>query len=70
MDIPIEERDPDEVLYQTGPDRQGKLTEILVCSPGSPARNPAFDITPASLVTAFITDKGIISPGDIAKIRG
>jgi methylthioribose-1-phosphate isomerase len=68
MDIPIEERDPDEVLYQTGPDRQGKLTEILVCSPGSPARNPAFDVTPASLVTAFITDKGIFSHDEISAI--
>jgi S-methyl-5-thioribose-1-phosphate isomerase len=67
-DIPIEERDPEEVLYQSGPDRQGNFHEILVCSPGSPARNPAFDFTPASLITAFITDKGIIPPTEIARI--
>ena len=45
--IPIEERSPDEVLYMEGPDRKGNMHEILVCSPGSSALNPAFDVTPA-----------------------
>lgn len=52
-DIPIEERDPEEVR------RVGR--EAVV--PGSvPVYNPAFDTTPAALVTAFITEKGIIYP--------
>jgi methylthioribose-1-phosphate isomerase len=59
-DIDIEERDPHEVLYQTGLTREGKLSEILVCSPGSPALNPAFDITPAEFITGIITERGII----------
>jgi methylthioribose-1-phosphate isomerase len=60
--IPIEERNPDEVLYQSGPDRSGKMHEILVCSPGSSAHNPAFDVTPARLITGIITEHGIIKP--------
>jgi methylthioribose-1-phosphate isomerase len=68
--IPIEERSPDEVLYQTGPDRAGKMHEILVCSPGSTALNPAFDVTPARFITGIITEKGIIKPceADILKL--
>jgi len=54
-DIPIEERSQDEVLYQTGPNNQ----KILVCSPGSLALNPAFDVTPNELIAGIITEKGI-----------
>ena len=61
-DIPIEERSHDEVLYSTGPDKNGDFHTILTCAPGSTAKNPAFDVTPAELITAFITNKGIIEP--------
>jgi S-methyl-5-thioribose-1-phosphate isomerase len=60
-EIPIEERNPEEVLYQTGLTEDGKLEKILVCSPGSNAYNPAFDVTPAKFITGIITEKGIIS---------
>jgi S-methyl-5-thioribose-1-phosphate isomerase len=60
--IPIEERTEDEVLLQTGPDRNGTMHEILVCSPGSGACNPAFDVTPAKFITKIITERGIIEP--------
>lgn len=53
--IPIEERDPEEVL---GLEFQGHR----VSPPGARARNPAFDVTPNHLVTAFITENGIIYP--------
>jgi methylthioribose-1-phosphate isomerase len=33
-------------------------------------RNPAFDVTPAGLVTAIITDRGVVAPGDIATFAG
>ncbi len=66
--IPIEERDADEVLYQEGPTRDGRMERILVCSPGSSAFNPAFDVTPAKFITGIITEKGIISP-DRSSIR-
>lgn len=58
--IIIEERSQDEVLYQTGLSKYGNLNKIMVCAPGSTARNPAFDITPAELITGIITPYGII----------
>jgi len=61
-EIPIEERSEEEVLYQTGPTKEGVITRILVCSPGSRAINPAFDVTPARYITGIITEKGIIEP--------
>ena len=61
-DITIEERSEDEVLYQEGPDADGRMHRIRVCSPGSHAENPAFDVTPAKYITGIITEKGIIKP--------
>jgi methylthioribose-1-phosphate isomerase len=61
-DIIIEERDQNEVLYQTGIDETGKLTQVLVAAPNAKAINPAFDVTPAKLITGIITEKGIIKP--------
>jgi S-methyl-5-thioribose-1-phosphate isomerase len=59
-DIEIEERSPDEVNYQTGPDTNGQMHTIRVSNPGSDAFNPAFDVTPAEFITGIITEKGII----------
>ncbi len=61
-DIPIEQRSEDEILYQTGRTKQGNTEKILVCSPGSAAINPAFDVTPAEYITAIITENGITPP--------
>lgn len=60
-EIVIEERSPDEVLYQDGIDANGNRLKVLVCAPGSTAYNPAFDVTPAKYISGFITEKGIIS---------
>ncbi len=60
-EITIEERNPDEVLYQTGLTEDGKVKKVLVCSPGSEAFNPAFDVTPSKFIAGIITEKGIIS---------
>ena len=60
--IIIENRSEDEVLYQTGIDKNNNIETILVCSPGSKALNPAFDVTPAKYITGIITEKGIIKP--------
>jgi len=68
-DIPIEQRHQDEVLYQSGPNAEGKLETVRVCSPGSDALNPAFDVTPAGLVTAIITDQGIFKPEQLAALK-
>ena len=67
-DIPIEQRHQDELLYQTGITANGNLETVQVSSPGSDAINPAFDVTPAELVTAIITDKGIFEPGELASL--
>ncbi len=53
--IPIEERDPEEVLAL-------QLRGRPVAPEGASARNPAFDVTPARLVTAIVTEKGIVYP--------
>jgi methylthioribose-1-phosphate isomerase len=58
-DIPIEERSAREVTHMTGRTEDGGLATIGIVAPGSPAANPAFDVTPARLVTALITERGI-----------
>jgi methylthioribose-1-phosphate isomerase len=58
-EIPIEERSPDEVLKITGRLPGGSVATVDIAAPGSPAANPGFDVTPARLVTAFITERGV-----------
>ena len=63
--VTIEERAEDEVHYQEGPDAEGTLRRVRVTSPGSPARNPAFDVTPARLVTGYVTDAGVLTVDEL-----
>jgi methylthioribose-1-phosphate isomerase len=57
-DITIEERSAEEVraagLWQSDP--------LALTMPETPCRNPAFDVTPASLVTALVTERGVARP--------
>jgi methylthioribose-1-phosphate isomerase len=57
-DIPIEERSADEMLKMTGRLPGGGLATVEIAAPGSPAANPGFDVTPARLVSGFITERG------------
>ena len=57
--IPIEERDEKEVL---------ELNNRRIAPLESPAKNPAFDITPARYITGIITEKGVFAPQDIHKL--
>jgi methylthioribose-1-phosphate isomerase len=57
-EIPIEQRDGNEVKYMDGYS-EGKLKEILLTPEDSPAANYGFDITPSRLVTGLITERGI-----------
>ena len=57
-EIPIEERDPEEIRYVQGLDN-GITKSVLIAPENSPAANFAFDVTPARLVTGFITERGI-----------
>jgi len=58
-EIPIEERAASEVTHLTGRDANNHPTTIRITPEGSPAANPAFDVTPARLVTGLITERGI-----------
>ncbi|MCG8634341.1 MAG: S-methyl-5-thioribose-1-phosphate isomerase [Desulfobacterales bacterium] len=64
-DIPIEERDPDEIRYVQGL-CDGKIRSVLVPPETSPAANHAFDVTPSRLVTGFITERGICEASEDA----
>ncbi len=57
--IEIEERDAREVLQMTGRLADGTVATVDIAARGSPAANPAFDVTPARLITGFITERGV-----------
>jgi methylthioribose-1-phosphate isomerase len=59
-EIPIEERDAAEV-YQVG--------ETVLTPPGVDFYNPAFDVTPAELITKIITEYGAVSPGELKQFQ-
>ncbi len=58
--IPIEERHPSE-LYQIG--------ETIICPPGVEFYNPAFDVTPAHLIQAIVTEFGAFAPAEIINLQ-
>jgi methylthioribose-1-phosphate isomerase len=60
--IPIEQRDPDEVATMTGRTAAGRVETIRVVPDGSPVANYGFDVTPARLVTGLITERGLLKP--------
>jgi methylthioribose-1-phosphate isomerase len=62
-EIPIEERSPDEVRYVQGL-AGGRIARVLVPPESSPAADFAFDVTPARLVTGFITERGVCGAGE------
>jgi len=66
--IPIEERAASEVTSMTGRNADGDVTTVSLTA--SPAANPAFDVTPAALVTGLITERGVCAPGDLRKLYG
>ena len=59
--IEIEERGADEVLGFGG---------VPVAPAGTAVRNPAFDVTPAELVTALVTDRGVAAPPTAETVAG
>ena len=61
-EIPIEERAGDEVSFVQGRGADGAITTVRVSPEGSPTANPAFDVTPARLITGLITERGIATP--------
>jgi methylthioribose-1-phosphate isomerase len=65
-EIVVEQRDSEEVrtagLWREEP--------LALTVPGTPCRNPAFDITPAALVTALVTERGVAAPPTHASVSG
>ncbi|MCF6209726.1 MAG: S-methyl-5-thioribose-1-phosphate isomerase [Gammaproteobacteria bacterium] len=59
-DVAIEQRSPDEVLYLAGQ---------RIAAEGAEAWNPAFDVTPAALVDAIVTERGVVRNPDVEKMR-
>jgi methylthioribose-1-phosphate isomerase len=55
-EIPIEERSGDELRVVRG-------TQLIPA--GTPVSNPAFDVTPHRLVTALVTERGLVAPGEL-----
>jgi methylthioribose-1-phosphate isomerase len=60
-DIPIEERSAREVTHIGGRAANGDWVEVQLAPDGCAAANPAFDVTPAALVSALITERGVIA---------
>jgi methylthioribose-1-phosphate isomerase len=63
-EIPIEERNQDEVRYMIGKGKNGKIQPVLICPETTPASNYGFDVTPARLVTKIITERGICAASE------
>jgi len=60
--IPIEERAEDEVLLVSGKGADGSVHQVRIAPEQTRAANPAFDVTPARLVTGLITERGVCEP--------
>jgi methylthioribose-1-phosphate isomerase len=60
-EIPIEERSGREVTHLAGRTAAGEVLEVQLAPDGTPAANPAFDVTPARLVSALITERGLVA---------
>ena len=64
----IEERDEDEIVFVEGMTETGEIQRVRVTPLETQVLNPAFDVTPAALITGFITELGVIpaTPDGIA----
>jgi len=58
-EIPIEDRGSAEITHIQGRDASGEITQVQVTPDGTLGGNPAFDVTPARLVTGLITERGV-----------
>jgi len=67
-DIPIEERGADEMRYVTGHSEGEHVARVRIIGNATAVANPAFDLTPAQLVTGLITDRGTCTPRGLARL--
>ena len=64
--VPIEERSPREVTHLHGRNAAGDVVEVQIAPEGTRAANPAFDVTPARLVSSLITERGVVAADEAA----
>jgi methylthioribose-1-phosphate isomerase len=67
-EIPIEDRSAREVTHLSGRTAAGEVVEVCVTAEGTAAANPAFDVTPARLVSGLITERGVV-PAEAGALR-
>lgn len=63
--IEIEERHADELAWMSGRLASGEVASVNVLPAGAKVANPAFDVTPARLVTGIITEQGVFAPNQL-----
>ncbi len=68
QEIEIEERDGREVAWMTGMLATGEVAEVNILPANTRVANPAFDVTPARLVTGIITEHGVFAPSQLKSI--
>ncbi|MBB5191184.1 methylthioribose-1-phosphate isomerase [Silvimonas terrae] len=70
-EIEIEQRSPREVTHISGRNEAGEVVTVQLAPDGTAALNPAFDVTPAVLVTAIVTERGVVpaSHAGLASLR-
>jgi methylthioribose-1-phosphate isomerase len=66
--IPIEDRGAEEVRQVTGLDEAGRLAAVHIAPHTVSIANPAFDVTPARLITAILTERGLAAPDRLATL--
>jgi methylthioribose-1-phosphate isomerase len=60
-EIPIEMRDARELTHAAGRSADGERLEVQLAPDGCVAANPAFDVTPAALLSGLITERGVVA---------
>lgn len=68
-EIEIEERDAREVAWMSGRLASGEVAEVNILPPNTRVANPAFDVTPARLVTGIITEQGVYAPHQLGTMQ-
>ena len=61
QEIPIEERNANEVNFVQGKDKDSNIINVDIAPEGTKSRNPAFDVTPSRLVSGLITEYGVFN---------
>ena len=54
----------------SGLDPQGRITQAAIAGASTRVANPAFDVTPARLVTGIVTERGVVVPAQLAQLFG